>query len=261
MEIINQKEILENLVETYPYTVYYGFERTSQLDGDYETPNYFKSIEDAYYFIKNSYIVINAFKDKELDKKYEDYQTINGDISKTIKSDYYLLSLEKTKELYLKNLDEFKYVYRTPDNGRVYNASIVKTDINCIFDFYFSKSKNLIHLYYLGLLQISKDIEINDCIYNVEYLEHLYFGRAKITMLEDNKFIDYENYSFGKNNLKKIVSNFLTKNYISQIKNIDNFIDKLQKCQIKYLGMDDFINEEENNTQIIFQELLIEYYN
>ena len=171
------------------------------------------------------------------------------------------MSLEKTKELYLTNLDEFKYVYRTPDNGRVYNASIVKTDINCIFDFNFEKSKNLIHLYYLGLLQITKNIEINDSIYNIEFLDHLYFGRAKITMLEDNKFIDYENYSFGKNNLKKIVSNFLTKNYISQIKNIDNFIDKLQKCQIKYLGMDDFINKEENNTQIIFQELLIEYYN
>ncbi len=47
---------------------------------------------------------------------------------------YYLLSLEKTEELYLNLKTDFEYVYKTPDDGIIYYAQILKSDINVMCD-------------------------------------------------------------------------------------------------------------------------------
>ena len=133
MSFINQKKKLDFLLNEYPFMIIYGSERTTSLDGDYDKPNYFKTLSDAYYFLTNSYKVKKYFNDKELDKNYDDYGYSCGNKSKIPTGNYYLLSIEKTEELYLDLQTDFKYVYKTPDDGIIYYAQILKSNIKMYF--------------------------------------------------------------------------------------------------------------------------------
>ena len=251
MSFINQKSKLNDIINKYQFTINYGSERTTTLDGDYDAPEYFKTFSDAYYYLLNK--VKKIFGDIELDKKYEDFGYVNGCISKKVTGYYYLLSLKKAQELNLES--EFKYIYKTPDNGIIYYATISKSNINDIFnddifndDIILSKK---IQLIYFGLYKTSKIILINDISNNIEYISHMYPGIANIGILS-NKWIDYEN-NFKSDKLNLVINNYLLKYNIPLLCNIDDFIDKLLKCQIKYLEFHDFIQTND----IIFQELLI----
>ena len=256
MSFINQKKKLDFLLNEYPFMIIYGLERTTSLDGDYDEPNYFKTLSDAYYFLINSYKVKKYFNDKELDKNYDDYGYSCGNKSKIPTGNYYLLSIEKTEELYLDLQTDFKYVYKTPDDGIIYYAQILKSNINVICDgINLSNKKNLIQLSYFGLYKVSQDIQINNINTSIDYIDHMYPGKINIRLLKNNKYIADNEKS---NNLKNIINNYLLRYDIPPIKSFDDFITKLQNSKIKYLEFDDFIiNDLYPDVKIIFQELLI----
>ena len=170
--------------------IIYGSERTTSLDGDYDEPNYFKTLSDAYYFLTNSYKVKKYFNDKELDKNYDDYGYSCGNKSKIPTGNYYLLSIEKTEELYLDLQTDFKNVYKTPDDGIIYYAQILKSNMNVICDeINLSNTKNSIQLSYFGLYKVSQDIQINNISTSIDYIDHMYPGKINIRLLIDLKML------------------------------------------------------------------------
>jgi hypothetical protein len=247
MSFINQKSKLDDIINKYPFTIQYGMKRTTSADGEYDTPEYFKTFSDAYYYLVNK--VKNIFGDIELDKKYEDYGYVSGHISNKVTGHYYLLSLKKAQEL---NSDsEYQYIYKTPDNGIIYYATISKSIINNVFNNDAILIKNRLQLNYFGLYKTSKSILINDISHNIECINHMYPGTAKIGVFS-KKWIDYQN-NMKSHSLYSIINNYLVVYDIPLIHNVDEFIDKLLKFQIKYLGFADFIHTDD----IIFQELII----
>jgi hypothetical protein len=236
MSFINQKSYIENIINEYPFTIQYGMEKTTSVDGEYDTPEYFKTFSDAYYYLVNK--IKHLFGDIELDKKYE----------KTT-GYYYLLSYKKAQEL--NSESEFQYIYKTPDNGIIYYGIISKSNINNIFNNDIILIKKRLQLIYFGLYKTSKSILINDISTNIECINHMYPGIGSIGVLS-NKWVDYKN-NMTSSSLYEIINNYLSVYDIPLICNIDDFINKLLKFQIKYLGFDDFAPTKD----IVFQELII----